>query len=217
MESLQVNKGSSQLPQGSTSSVESTRGNKFLSAKQIAAIEALVNREDKESMEDVAKNAGVDRTTLYNYLKEPIFRRAYIDRINQVLYSHRGSITKRLIEAASNPLNKSQIPAMTLYYRLQNALVDQLQVEVNDVSRPVQLNTLPLAVKKLLIYCLNGGVLDKSIEEVVSSYCDRNMHRVGNSEGREEKVIEVEGRVVDSEEDNQEEVIEDGVFTICQI
>lgn len=184
-----------------------------LNLTQLRALHVLVDRSDNESMEECAKKIGITRRTLYNYLDDKKFKAAYVKEIDKYFAASRSVISRKLVEAASNPDNRSQIPAMTLYYKLIGELKDQLQVEVNDVSKQVQLNNLPLVVKKLLIFCLNGGQLDKSTSEVIESFCSSNMPSIRDENGNEMKVIEAEGKVIDNQVDNNESE----VFTVCQI
>lgn len=184
MNAIRNNVGLEQVSRG-----QKTNG---ISIKQLECIEFLIHRTDEESISDIAGKVGVIPQTVYNWLKDKRFQVAYTERINSLLFAHRGSITKKLIGAAKDVTGKAQIPAMTLYYKLQGLLqpesITQVNAQVNvqnnvdssgngngvilDVNNTLQVEKLPLVIKRLLMCLFAGCVLDKSTTDVIESFVE---------------------------------------------
>lgn len=131
-----------------------------LNPKQVRAIQALVSMGSGDSMDAVAKRAGCARRTIYRWLEDPSFQRAYVNLVDKYLLSQRAKMAKRLVEAAETP-GAGQVSALSLYYKLQGQIKDQLEVTVPPAPGRgnATVEALPTAAKQILICLLTGEAI----------------------------------------------------------
>ena len=102
-----------------------------LSPKQVRALECLMERGPGQTMEDVAKAAGVSRRTLYRYLEDVVFVKAFRDRVQIELGAHRQRVAAALVSGAVTP-GKGQASMQRIYWQKLGEFVDARSLQVED-------------------------------------------------------------------------------------
>lgn len=104
-----------------------------LTLKQARALEALMERGPEQTMEDVARAAGVSRRSLYRYLDDPVFLKAYRDRVELELGAHRGRVADALVKGAITP-GPGQASMQKIYWQRLGELIDAKSLQFEDAD-----------------------------------------------------------------------------------
>jgi predicted DNA-binding protein YlxM (UPF0122 family) len=128
--------------------------------KKVKAAHMLVNndyadKDETKSLEEIAKEVGVDRKTLYHWRQEPIFLR-YCEQLSEVkLIEFRSLVDSQLIKAIKGT-SANGIPSMKaldLYYKLSGRLVERSEVVTADESssraQPLNDETIAKEIEEL--------------------------------------------------------------------
>lgn len=102
-----------------------------LTLRQEKALECLMGREPDESIEDVASRAGVSRRTMHRYLGDPVFLKAYRERVEIELGAHRQRVAAALVRGAITP-SPGQSAMQKIYWQRLGELIDAKRWQVED-------------------------------------------------------------------------------------
>lgn len=125
-----------------------------LTYAQYKAIEALIYREESESLGEVASRAGVTRITLWRWLKQPEFVAELKARVEIELGSQRANVARALVQGAIRPGN-GQAAMQKIYWQRLGELVERSEVAAQvQVESSGVIDQLPPEGKRRLIELL---------------------------------------------------------------
>jgi AcrR family transcriptional regulator len=102
-----------------------------LSPKQARALEALMERGAEQTMEDVARAAGVSRRTLYRYLCDPAFLKVFRERVELEMGANRQRVAAALVKGATTP-GPGQAAMQKIYWQRLGELIDAKSWQFED-------------------------------------------------------------------------------------
>lgn len=180
-----------------------------LSPLQLRAIECLAAREPEETISDVAKCAGVSRETIHRYMRDPLFMEKYKERVRVEISSNRGRMATALVRAGLTP-GPGQAAMQKIYWTMLGELSDVSKVELTgkdggaveiDINaKPINVDSLPVWARKLILVVVSGGQISPELESKLKAEMDGldlSMLDIGNGvDANANKPIDVESKVV---------------------
>lgn len=144
-----------------------------LAPRQLSALEALMNREPDETLEDCGKRAGVSRRTMHRYLRDSDFNAELRARVTIEFAGQRGRMAQALVKGGtvSGP---GQASMQKIFWTMlgelkdskEGSLQDQNQYQEEFRTLREEIDKLSPEVKRLLAADLEGQIGEKQRAEM---------------------------------------------------
>lgn len=120
---------------------------KRLEAHHLIAIHYLAQpRRGGKTMEEIAKECGVDRRTLYKWLRDPLFERELKKEIARQSMNRLPEVLESMADAAVEDRNAA---AAKLVLQVHGMLTDKLEVEQKQIENVPDIEELKRMVAEL--------------------------------------------------------------------